>query len=274
MSEPMFIDNSPIDGRKIRKVWHHDEWWYSAVDIVSELTNSQNPRQNWNNLKRQIEKEGNRKLAGLQLKLPALDGKMRLTDVVNTEQALRVVQSIPSPKAEPMKLWLAEVGAQKLEETENPELAVERSWVEAEAKYRREGKSESWIEARKEGMVARKQFVEALKSAVLDAIPLMYAQATDKLYQGLWERTTAQLRGELNLLPKQNPRDHFGKFALIYTRLAEEICSVKLGDSDSVFLRQAMEIVWEVAKAISKQAKATSEILGMDLVTEKPLLRG
>lgn len=130
----------------------------------------------------------------------------------------------------------------------------------------------SWIEARVDGIVTRKQFVDALKNAVIDAVPTMYAQATEKLYAGLWKRTTAQLRGELNLTPKQNPRDHFGKYALIYTRLAEELASDKLGLAETVMLFQAMEIVWEVAKLISVQAKATSESLGIDLVTEKPLL--
>ncbi len=274
MTQPMNLDNTPIDGSKIRKIWHHVEWMYSVVDIVAELTNSQNPRQSWNNLKRQIENEGNRKLVSLQLKLPANDGKMRLTDVVNTEQALRIVQSIPSPKAEPMKLWLAQVGAERLEETEDPELALLRSLNQATDKYRSEGRTNNWIHARVEGIVTRKQFVDALQAAVIDAVPMMYAQATEKLYAGLWNRTTAQLRGELKITPKENPRDHFGEYALIYTRLAEKLSADKLGQAETVMLYQAMEIVWEVAKLISKQAKATSEMLGMDLITERPLLRG
>jgi hypothetical protein len=122
--------------------------------------------------------------------------------------------------------------------------------------------------------VTRKQFVEALKLAVIDAIPTMYAQATEKLYIGLWNGTTAQLRGELNLKKTENPRDYFGEYALIYTRLAEKLATDKLGQAELVTVTIAMEIVWMVAKHISIQAKATSEMLGYDLVTEKPLLTG
>ncbi len=197
---------------------------------------------------------------------------MRLTDVVNTEQALRLIQSIPSPKAEPMKLWLAEVGRERLQEIEDPELSFLRSLEIATEKYRLEGKADSWIVARVQGIVTRKQFVEALKLAVIDAIPTMYAQATEKLYVGLWSRTTAQLRGELNLKKNENPRDHFGEYALIYTRLAEKLATDKLGRAELVTVSIAMEIVWMVAKHISVQAKSTSEMLGYDLVTEKPLL--
>jgi DNA-damage-inducible protein D len=267
------LSTSPtIDGNKIRRVWHKDEWWYSVVDIIAQLTDTSNPRQNWSNLKRRIEAEGNRKLASLQLKLPAADGRLRLSDVVNVEQALRVIQSIPSPKAEPMKLWLAETGAERLKEEEDPEEGVIQAFSRAEEKYRRMGRTESWIEARMQGIITRKQFIEALKTAIMDAPFTLYAQATEKVYKGLWDRTTAQLRGDLQLKPQQNVRDHFGEFALIYTGLAERVAAKKLGDAETVPVDVAMNIVWAAAKLISKQAKATSKELGIDLVTERPLL--
>ncbi len=206
------------------------------------------------------------------MKLIAEDGKRRLTDVVTTEEALRVIQSIPSPKVEPLKLWLAQVGAQRLEETEDPELGLFRSLDRTVDEYRRMGKPESWIALRVEGLVTRKRFVEALKNAVLDELPTMYAQTTDRLYKGLWERTTAQLRTDLEITPKQNPRDYFGKYALIYTRMAEELSTDRLNNAETVTLRMAMDIVWDAAKLFHKQAKELADVIGYDLVTEKPLL--
>ena len=169
-------------------------------------------------------------------------------------------------------MWLAQVGKQRIEETQDPELGMFRSFDRAVAEYKAQGKDDSWIKVRVEGIITRNQFVEALKAAVLDAPPTIYAEATERVYRGLWQRTTAQLRGELKLKPKDNLRDHFGKYALIYTGLAEQLATDKLGEAELVTLSTGMDIVWAVAKLIQIQAKATSEALGYDLVTEKPLL--
>ncbi len=279
-SQPLFPDNNTLQLRpeKIRKAWHNGEWYFSIIDIIAELLTIDYKRAQtyWSTLKDRIAKEeGNQTITNCaKLKMTALDGKQRATDVINVEQTLRLVQSIPSPKVEPLKVWLAQVGAEQLETGGDPEEELKAALDRVGGKYRRQGKTDTWIEARIQGIITRKLFVEALKAAVINAPSALYAQATDNLYRGLWERTTDELRSQLNLTPRQNPRDSFGKYALIYTRLAEMVATNKLDNLEIVTLTMAMDIVWEVARLIHTQAQATAHALGMDLVTEKKLLPG
>ncbi len=156
----------------------------------------------------------------------------------------------------------------------NPETAISLG-IGAIEKYERMGKDRDWIQARIEGIVSRKAFTDALKASVVDMFGSerqMYWQSTETLYKGLWERTAAQLRHELAVPPKEDIRDHFGKYALIYTGLTERIIAEKLAQAESLPWTVGLEIIWQVARMIYGQARQTAELLGYDLVTERPLL--
>ena len=136
-----------FENKKIRTAWdaQREEWFFSIVDVVGALTDSPDPRNYWKVLKNRLKKEGNETVTNCnRLKLPAADGKQRLTDVADTAQLLRIIQSIPSPKAEPFKMWLAEVGRQRIEETIDPELTIDR----ALSTYQKKGYSDEWIHQR------------------------------------------------------------------------------------------------------------------------------
>jgi prophage antirepressor-like protein len=148
--------------QKIRRTWHQGEWWFSVVDVVNALTDSKNARRYWSDLKGKIsEEEGYIELYEkiVQLKLPAPDGKMRATDCANTESLLRIIQSIPSPKAEPFKRWLAKVGMERIQEIENPELAQER----IKRLYEEKGYPKDWIDKRLRGMAVRQDLTDEWK---------------------------------------------------------------------------------------------------------------
>ena len=141
-----------FQGKKIRRTWFNDEWWFSVVDIIGVLTQTDRARKYWSDLKNKLMEEGfqlSEKIG--QLKIPAEDGKMRLTDCVNTKNAFRIIQSIPSKKAEPFKQWLAEVGYQRVQEIENPEIAQKRM----RELYKAKGYSDAWIEKRVRGIAIR-----------------------------------------------------------------------------------------------------------------------
>lgn len=145
-------------GKKIRRVIHEDEWWFSVVDVVEVLTDSVNPRDYWYKMKVRVKDEDGAELSTFcrQLKMKAPDGKMRETDAANTESVFRIIQSIPSPKAEPFKRWLAKVGYERVKEIEDPELATKRT----RAFYKAKGYSEGWIEKRMRGIAIREELTD------------------------------------------------------------------------------------------------------------------
>lgn len=150
------IENYKIalfQGKKVRKIIHKDEWWFSVIDIIAVLTESQRPRKYWSDLKRKLNQEGYHQLSEKigQLKLTSVDGKKYLTDCINTETAFRIIQSIPSPRVEPFKQWLAKIGHERIQEIENPELAMDRM----KTIYEKKGYPKDWIDKRTRGIAVR-----------------------------------------------------------------------------------------------------------------------
>lgn len=162
-----------FNNRKVRTVWDDDteEWYFSVVDVVEVLTDSKDASAYWRKLKQRLNDEGNKTVTNChRLKLPAADGKMRLTDVATTEQMFRIIQSIPSPKAEPFKQWMAQVAATRIDQMQDPELSIEQ----AVADYHRLGYSDEWINQRLRGIETRKMLTDEWKrnnSIILPTLP-------------------------------------------------------------------------------------------------------
>ena len=202
----------------VRKVWHkqEEEWYFSVVDVCQVLTDSADGRKYWNKLKQRLKEEGNETVTNChQLKMKAADGKMRKTDVANTEQLLRIIQSIPSKKAEPFKLWLAQVGQERLEEIADPELAFERMILT----YRQKGYSDKWIERRLESIKQRKALTETWDKAGVKS-GREYAVLTDTLTHE-WSGKHVKEYKSLKGLHKESLRDNMTDIELALNQLAE-----------------------------------------------------
>ena len=202
-------------GKKIRKVIYHNEWWFSVVDVVETLTDSQTPKTYWAKLKDRDKELSQPFPFWEQLKLLASDGKMRETDCANAEGLLRIIQSVPSPKAEPFKRWLAKVGYERIQEIENPELATKRT----RTLYKLKGYSEDWIEKRMRGIAIREELTdEWQKRGVREQKE--YEILTAEISKATFGVTPSQYKKHKNL-KKENLRDHMDDFELIFTMLGE-----------------------------------------------------
>ena len=207
-----------FEEKKIRTVWDDEteEWYFSVVDVVEVLTDSPNPRKYWSVLKTRLKKEGNETATNCsQLKIRAHDGKMRLTDVASTEQMFRLIQSIPSPKAEPFKLWMAQVAKERLDQLQDPELSIEQ----AMADYKRLGYSDNWINQRLKSIEIRKDLTDEWKKHGLRE-GVQFATLTDIIYQK-WAGKTAKEYKRFKGLKKENLRDNMTNKELVLNMLAE-----------------------------------------------------
>ena len=210
-----------FEGAKIRRTWHDNQWYFSVVDVVGVLTDSSIPRRYWSDLKSKLIEEGFEPYDKIvQLILQAEDGKMRPTDCANTESMFRIIQSIPSKKAEPFKRWLAKVGYERTQEIENPELAQDR----AKEYYELKGYPEDWIEKRLRGIAIRQELTDEWKERRVDE-KRDYAILTNEISKATFGKSIKEHRKIKSLDPmnkNQNLRDHMTDLELIFTMLGEK----------------------------------------------------
>jgi len=220
-------------GQRIRKTRYQDEWWFSVADVVSTLTNSPDAGAYWRKLKQRLSEEGSEVVTFCHgLKLPAVDGKKYETDCANTEGVFRIIQSIPSPKAEPFKRWLAKVGYERVQEIENPELATKRTRL----LYKLKGYSDDWIEKRMRGIAIREELTDewqkrgAQKEKDYEILTAQISKAAFGVTPGEYKK----LKG----LKRENLRDHMDDFELIFTMLGERATTEIHRTDDSKGMRK------------------------------------
>ena len=204
-----------FEGKNVRRIWHNEQWYFSVVDIVEVLTDSPSPRQYWGVLK---SRENQLLTFCLQLKLPSSDGKYYETDCANTEALFRIVQSIPSPKAEPFKRWLAQVGYERIQEIENPELAQNR----AREYYKLKGYPQDWIEKRIRGIAIRQELTDEWKGRGVTQ-EKDFAILTNEISKATFGKTVQEYKQFKGLQkPNQNLRDHMTDWELILNMVGEK----------------------------------------------------
>lgn len=207
-----------FEEKKVRTAWDEEseEWYFSIVDVVEVLTDSPNPRKYWSVLKTRLKKEGSELTTNCsQLKMQSADGKYYKTDVVSTEQLFRLIQSIPSPKAEPFKLWISKVAKERLDQLQDPELSINQAMMD----YKRLGYSDSWINQRLKSIEIRKDLTDEWKSRGLEE-GLHFASLTDIIYK-TWADKTAKEYKQYKGLKKENLRDNMTNAELVLNMLAE-----------------------------------------------------
>jgi len=207
-----------FDEKQVRTAWdaEQEKWYFSIIDVIAALTGNDRPRKYWNDLKTKLLKEGSELSDKIgQLKMPAEDGKMRTTDVADTEQLFRLIQSIPSPKAEPFKQWLAQVGRERLDEMQDPEITIDRALEQ----YLRLGYSENWINQRLKSIEIRKELTDEWKRRGLKE-GVQFATLTDIITKA-WAGNTTKEYKVLKGLKKENLRDNMTNTELILNMLAE-----------------------------------------------------
>jgi len=256
-----------FEDKRIRTAWDEEkeEWFFSIVDVVGVLTDSPNPNNYWKVLKKRLKDEGNESVTNcnrLKLKSPK-DGKRYLTDVADTEQLLRIIQSIPSPKAEPFKMWLAQVGRERIEETIDPELTIER----ALETYHRKGYSREWINQRLQAIQVRKELTDEWDARGVQQ-GIEYAILTDEISRA-WSGMTTRQYKRLKGLKKENLRDNMSTLELVLNMLAEATTTEISKQKGPETFAENIEIARVGGKVAGDARKAVETQTGVPVITSK-----
>ena len=253
-----------FEQRKVRTVWDSDteKWYFSIVDVCGVLTDSPNPRNYWKVLKHRLLKEGNESVTNCnQLKLLSSDGKKYKTDVADTEQLFRLIQSIPSLKAEPFKQWMAQVAAKRIDQMQDPELSIEQ----AVADYRRLGYSEAWINQRIKSIEVRKHLTDEWKRAGLEE-GVQFASLTDIIYRQ-WSGLSAKEYKQLKGLKKENLRDNMTDLEIAINMLAEATTTQISRNENPKGMTESASIARRGGSVASDARKAVEKETGQSVVS-------
>jgi hypothetical protein len=258
-------------GKEIRQIFHNNEWFFSVVDVLSAITDSTQPRRYWSDLKTQLsEKEGYSELLGKieQLKMAAADGKLHATDAVNVETLFRIIQSVPSPKAEPFKRWLARTGYERIQEFQDPEIGVKRAMVN----WQIQGRSDDWIEARLRSIVVRHELTsEWAQRGVKEGVEYGYlTNIISKETFGLKTNEHKKLKG----LKHHNLRDHMTDLELVLTMLGEKSTAAIAHSTDAQGLQQNAVAAKSGGKVAGDARKGLEQQLGHSVVSQQNFLNG
>ena len=255
-----------FEDKRIRTAWDEEkeEWYFSVVDVVAVLTDSVDPAAYWRKLKQRLKAEGNETVTNCHgLKMTAPDGKKRLTDVAATEQILRIIQSIPSPKAEPFKLWLAQVGRERIEETIDPELTIER----ALETYLKKGYTREWINQRLQAIQVRKELADEWDAHGVQK-GVEYAILTDEISRA-WSGMSTRQYKNLKGLKKENLRDNMTTLELVLNMLAEATTTEISKQKSPGTFSENLAVAREGGEAAGIARKAVEERTGVPVITAK-----
>lgn len=252
----MKILPTDFDGHTIRRIYDEktETWWFSVIDVVQVLTDSENARDYWFKMKLRVKSEDGAELSTFcrQLKLPAADGKQRLTDVANAESLLRIVQSVPSPKAEPIKLWLAKVGYERMQELADPALSLDR----ARQTWQQHGRSEKWIQQRMTGQETRNKLTDYWSEHDIKK-GSEFAILTNIIHQE-WAGVSVAQHKDMKGLHSHNLRDHMSEAELIFTALAE-LSTRQIAESTEATGLPDNKVAAQAGGRIARQARKQLE---------------